>query len=75
MDIMDPQWPSREAERLSGSGHGRLNVIKFILSQQTNPCAPLCTRALPALCFFQSASPYPQYQYGNSSLVLPGGSI
>ena len=31
--------------------------IKFILSQQTNPCVPLCTRALPARCFFQSASP------------------
>ena len=31
--------------------------IIFILPQQTNPCAPLCTRALPARCFFQSASP------------------
>ena len=31
--------------------------IKLMLSQQTNPCAPLCSRALPARCFFQSASP------------------
>ena len=31
--------------------------IKFIIPQQKNPFAPLCSRALPARCFFQSASP------------------
>ena len=38
---MDPQWPSREAERLSGSGHGRL--YSYSPSRQTRvpPCAPV----------------------------------
>ena len=33
MDIMDPQWRSRNAERLSGSGHRRLN--SYSPSRQT----------------------------------------
>ena len=41
MDIMDTQWPSQKAERLSGSGHGRL--YSYSPSRQTRvpPCAPV----------------------------------
>ena len=41
MDIMDPQWPSREAERLSGSGHGRLNSYSPSRQTRVPPCAPV----------------------------------
>jgi hypothetical protein len=39
MDIMDPQWPSRKAERLSGSGHGRLNSYSPGRQTRVSPCA------------------------------------
>ena len=38
---MDPQWPSREAERLSGSGHGRLNSYSPSRQIRVPPCAPV----------------------------------
>ena len=41
MDIMDPQWPSRKAERLSGSGRGRLNSYSPSRQTRVSPCAPV----------------------------------
>ena len=41
MDIMDPQWRSRKAERLSGSGHGRLNSYSPSRQTRVPPYAPV----------------------------------
>ena len=38
---MDPQWPSRKAERLSGSGRGRLNSYSPSRQTRVSPCAPV----------------------------------